>query len=144
MGRIRHAQKLCRGALRLEAEDGVRIARRALMLSDECPEARLLLAVDAEDRQDSRRLLERALLDAEELVGDALGLPAPKGERIEGLERGGVDLLKVEDGPTYLKVRKTLGLCLAQLGDEPGRSTISRAWRSSTPRTGWAWATRCW
>lgn len=120
MGRLRHAQRLCRDALHMEADDGVRVARRALMLSDGCPEARLLLAVDAEDRQDSRRLLERALLDAEELVGEALGLPAPKGERIEGLERGGVDLLGVEDGPTYLQVRKTLGFCLARLGDEAG------------------------
>ena len=120
MDRLRHAQRLCRDALHLEADDGVRVARRALTLSDECPEARLLLAVEAEDRQDSRRLLERALLDAEALVGDALGLPAPKGERIEGLERGGVNLLEVEDGPTYLQVRKTLGFCLAQLGDEAG------------------------
>lgn len=92
--------------------------RQTPTLSDGCPEARLLLAVDVEDRRDSRRPPERALLDAQELVGDALGLPVPKGERIEGRERGGVDLLGVEDGPTHLKVRKTSCFCLARLGDE--------------------------
>lgn len=120
MKKLRYAQKLCREALDLEASEGVRVAHRALMLSDECPEARLLLAVDTEDLSESRRLLERALLDAEELVGSALGLPAPKGERIEAREKSGLNLLEVEDGPTYLKVRKALGFCLAQLRDEPG------------------------
>ena len=120
MKKLRHAQKLCHEALDLEASEGVRVARRALELSDECPEARLLLAVDTEDLAESRRLLERALLDAEELVGSALGLAAPKGERIEAREKSGLNLLEVEDGPTYLKVRRALGFCLARLRDEEG------------------------
>lgn len=53
------------------------------MLSEDCPEARYLLAVSTEDPDESRRLLEQALLDAKELLGAALELLDPRGEMIE-------------------------------------------------------------
>lgn len=101
------AQLMCQQALRLrDPEEQLQLARRALMISDEVPEAYTILAQNAPTPGAALDLFRKALLRAANLVGGST-LDDPEGR-----------LWEVPHGISYLTARDGIALCLAHIGQK--------------------------
>lgn len=103
---LQKANILCEKAFASsDLEERQRLARKAMMLFEECPDAYTLLAESSESPRQARDYYEEALRAAEAIVGPAAIVEA------DG------DLWHVEGGPAYLRARGALGCCLSELGE---------------------------
>lgn len=101
------ARLMCRRALELrDPEERQQLARRALMITDEVPEAYTILAQHAPTADEALGLFRKALTRADNLVGSS-ALQNPDGR-----------LFEVSDGVSYLVARDGLALCLARTGQK--------------------------
>lgn len=103
---LQKASVLCEKAFASsDLEERQRLARKALMLCEQCPDAHTLLAESSESPQESRAYYEKALRAAEAIVGPEAIVEADGG------------LWHVEGGPAYLRARGALGCCLSKLDE---------------------------